>query len=396
MNNYQRDTVKGTMPNFKTADYVGRPDHNLYTDELARGRSIDDMCKGSTVPSFDDLTRGLKQLPTGLDARGLTQCLTWYLNIRDTFTPRLSLSVLHTQALIRALRQPLKPFGPQNLDRNALQEWRDKGTFDEAKVLQQQPEDPSTVQTIEPGERTQLHMNLDDQKVSLKHRLPLRHVFTFPFLALHAIVGEALMLGISKAETREAERVTEETKRVLEAKWAARLMEQDTTESALETGDTVGAMQNASEQEAIHRPQSDQPINLDLMKAYRIPKRPRPMERPEDSNKKPATTPAAFSRNPARPLWHTPPTQANPSAPAYNAPSSIPYVNQAWNSTASSSATTSRPQLHDSTYARRDYAPRLPSPQSGGRDNRARDYHGSGRYPEGSGGRTGYTSGYHR
>jgi hypothetical protein len=396
MNNYQRDTVKGTIPNFKTADYVGRPDHNLYTDELARGRSIDDMCKGLTVPSFDDLTRGLQHLPTGLDARGLTQCLTWYLNIRDTFTPRLSLSVLHTQALIRALRQPLKPFGPQNLDRNALQEWRDKGTFDKTKRLQQQSEDPSTAQAIEPGERTQLHMNLDDQSVSLKHRLSLRHVLTFPFLTLQAIVGEALMLGISKAETRQAERIAEVRKRELEAKWAARLMEQSTTESALESGDTTEAVQTLVEQEAIIQPQIDQPLNLDLMKAYRIPKRPRPIERPEDSNKRPATTPVVASRIPTHPLLTTPSIQPDFYAPPSNVPSSAPCMNQAWNSPASSSATTSRPPLHDAIYARQDYAPRLPSPQSGGRDGRARAYHGSGRNPEGSNGRTGYASGYHR
>ncbi|KAL6704942.1 hypothetical protein ACN47E_007487 [Coniothyrium glycines] len=209
MNNYQRDAVKNTLPDFRTADYRGTPDSNLSTDDLARGKTIEDMCRGYTLPTFDDLLRGLQHMPTGLNARGLTQCLNWYADMRDTFSPTLEMNVLHAQALISALRQPLEPLGTRNLDRYALQEWREKGWFEEARVARRLP-----VCGVEEKEsevdRPQLLMDLDRQNVLLRHRLPLRHVFTFPFLAVHEVVGEALRMGIRKAEARRVEREREE------------------------------------------------------------------------------------------------------------------------------------------------------------------------------------------
>ncbi|KAF1835904.1 hypothetical protein BDW02DRAFT_261599 [Decorospora gaudefroyi] len=210
MNTFQRDTVKRLLPDFKTDILKGKHDRKLHTAHLTPGRYVQDQRTGFTVPTFDNLLCGLKHLPSGLDARGLTECLVWYLSFRDSFTPKLDLNVLHTQALIRALRLPLKPFGPQNLDCNALKEWKEKGRFEERKVGYESKNPTATTEKIEQHGRTRLHMNLDNHEVKLDVTLPLRHILTFPFLALHNVLGSALKLGIEKAENRKAERQSAE------------------------------------------------------------------------------------------------------------------------------------------------------------------------------------------
>ncbi|KAI4689363.1 uncharacterized protein J4E88_002715 [Alternaria novae-zelandiae] len=225
MNQFQRDSVKKIIEGFKTDTINGKHDANLHTDHLEPGRYIADRRSGYVLPTFSDLLGGLNHLPSGLDARGLTECLSWYLHVRDSFTPKLELNVLHTQALIRALRIPLKRYGPQNLDCNALKEWKEKGRFEERKVYYEPARFTSTGTGDEAQKRSRLYMNLDNHEVKLDYQLQLRHVLTVPFLALHSVMGEALKLGIEKAENRMTERVTAEGKKMLEAKWAARVAE---------------------------------------------------------------------------------------------------------------------------------------------------------------------------
>ena len=170
-----------------------------------------DKRNGFTVPALDDLTRGLHHLAAGLDARCLTECLDWYLSWRNAFTPPLQLNVLHVQALSRALRIPLKPFGPQNLDVNALEEWKAKGRRFEERHVSQRALITSTIHGLSRDEdaearRNRIEINLNSERVALHFQLPIRHVLTFPFLALHGVVGEAIKLGIAKAETRRMER----------------------------------------------------------------------------------------------------------------------------------------------------------------------------------------------
>lgn len=209
INQIQRDTVKGTIPEFRTTTYKGTGTRNLRTDQFVPGNYIEGVRKGYSLPTFEDLVRGLQHLPSGLDARDLTQCLSWYLDIRNTFTPQLDLNVLHTQALIRALRQPLKPFGPQNLDRNALIEWQSKGKFENREVEDRKPPD-KIITTQKQHTRSQMQIDLNEGVVDMTITLPLRHVLTFPFLALHKVVGEALKLGIKKAASREAKRTLDD------------------------------------------------------------------------------------------------------------------------------------------------------------------------------------------
>src|SRR3954466_7745528 len=98
MSQFQRNTVKTSIPGFKTESYHGKHTRSLCTSHLSPGKYITERRDGFTVPSFDDLLRGLVNLPCGLDARDLTECLKWYLSVCDTFTPALEFTVLHVQA----------------------------------------------------------------------------------------------------------------------------------------------------------------------------------------------------------------------------------------------------------------------------------------------------------
>ncbi len=205
MEEYRRALMKVKSPSIETLKYTGGNNGTLYTDTLARGKFLEQASKTLTLPSFDDLLRGLKYLPSGPDARGLTQCLTWYLRMRDKFTPRLDLNVLHTQSLIRALRHPLTPIQPENLDKQTLQEWRDKGTFPSLDVWDEEPPcAPLLKQDKLP--RAQIHLNLDNESVKTAFPLAIRYVLMLPFCRVQTFVRDALELGIRKAEQRREER----------------------------------------------------------------------------------------------------------------------------------------------------------------------------------------------
>lgn len=209
MNQIQRDAMRKRLPAFKTIGYEGKGDPDMRTRDLKPGTYLDDRLQGFTVPSFDDLVRGLRSIPTGPDARALTQCLLWYLQVRDTFQPRLELNVLHAQALIRALRQPLQPVGKRNLNRLALEQWQRESSSNKidskyvgSGVNKERREPNQTAKSA--GERAVI--NSEENTVQAEIRIPLRNILTFPFLALHGVVSKAFQMGIDKAERRRAVR----------------------------------------------------------------------------------------------------------------------------------------------------------------------------------------------
>lgn len=65
MNQIQRDTVQRPLPAFKTSDYQGEGDSDTHIDQLQPGTNLEKKIKGYTVPTFDDLLRGLAFTPTG-------------------------------------------------------------------------------------------------------------------------------------------------------------------------------------------------------------------------------------------------------------------------------------------------------------------------------------------
>ncbi|KAI4693767.1 uncharacterized protein J4E84_002343 [Alternaria hordeiaustralica] len=355
MNQFQRDSVKKVIEGFKTDTINGKHDANLHTDHLEPGRYIADRRSGYVLPTFGDLLSGLNHLPSGLDARGLTECLSWYLHVRDSFTPRLELNVLHTQALIRALRIPLKRYGPQNMDCNALKEWKEKGRFEERKVYYEPARPTSTESGDEAQKRSRLHMNLDNHEVKLDYQLQLRHVLTVPFLVLHSVMGEALKLGIEKAENRMNERVTAEGKKMLEAKWAARVAENAEPE---EQARDVEAQQL---QAMMEKPEPIVRAEDSAEKPYRIPRTSLTAEALRTLAPAPRRTSASQSPNDG-PLGHR---VAGSSMQAFGRQShGTPepmYLDRAWGTPSPSSAYAPR-----SVYGRREYeSPRQTDQRNG-------------------------------
>ncbi|KAF9693153.1 hypothetical protein EKO04_008631 [Ascochyta lentis] len=208
MNQIQRDNARHVLPDFKTTGYQGKGDANQYTDHLKPGAYLEKRLKGYITPTFDQLLRGLKHLPDGQDARGLTHCLFWYHNICNTFTPKLELNVLHTQALIRALRQPVSTIGSRNLDRLVLDDWRHQKHVEKVSItnMKTRIQKQNSKQSAKTCSRSQAMLDIHKDPIDLKVRvkIPIRHILTFPFLALHGIVSEALQLGIDNAEERKS------------------------------------------------------------------------------------------------------------------------------------------------------------------------------------------------
>ncbi|KAI4649327.1 hypothetical protein J4E93_003643 [Alternaria ventricosa] len=371
MNQFQRDSVKKIIEGFKTDTINGKHDANLHTDQLEPGRYIADRRSGYVLPTFGDLLGGLNHLPSGLDARSLTECLSWYLHVRDSFTPKLEFNVLHTQALIRALRIPLKRYGPQNLDCNALKEWKEKGRFEERKVYYE-PARPTSRETGDTAQkRSQLHMNLDNHEVKLEYQLQIRHVLTSPFLALHRVMGEALKLGIEKAENRMTERVTAEGKKMLEAKWAARVAADADPEKQSENLEVQQPLVMAEKAEPIVRGEES------TEKPHRVPRTSLTAEALRTLAPAPRRTSASQPPN-GGPLGHHAPTV--PSTQAFGRqPHGTPgpvYFDRAWGTPSPSSAYAPR-----SVYGRREYeSPRQTDQRNvmhrgGWGDNRGGSYH---------------------
>ena len=344
MNQFQRDSVKKIIEGFKTDTINGKHDANLHTDHLEPGRYIADRRSGYVLPTFSDLLGGLNHLPSGLDARGLTECLSWYLHVRDSFTPKLELNVLHTQALIRALRIPLKRYGPQNLDCNALKEWKEKGRFEERKVYYEPARPMSTRTGDEAQKRSRLYMNLDNHEVKLDYQLQLRHVLTVPSLALHSVMGEALKLGIEKAENRMTERVTAEGKKMLEAKWAARVAENVEPEEQARNVETQQLQAMMEKPEPIVRAEDS------AEKSHRVPRTSLTAEALRNLAPAPRRTSASQPLN-GGPLGHR---VAGSSTQAFGRQShGTPepmYLDRAWGTPSPSSAYAPR-----SVYGRREY-----------------------------------------
>lgn len=273
VNQFFRDVLKNEVPDFKVTKFQGKPSRNLYTDHLAPSKLLNGSRYGFVVPNFDELLEGLVHLPAGLDARDLTQCLAWYLGVRDTFTPRLNLNVLHTQSLVRALRMPLKPYGPRNLDKLALQEWKEKGQFAKRRVDEEEGSSGISRCNHSPEQlkRSRVTIDTETETLGVDVVVKLRHVLTFPYLAIGGMVSMALELGIEKAEARRAAREVQEgiEKPHLED------MEGTTEESSHKNN--TAPMSSGGEtgpQDVDPGPQEMPSIGMPV--GYKIPKRKRP------------------------------------------------------------------------------------------------------------------------
>ncbi|KAL5457921.1 hypothetical protein PMIN06_003641 [Paraphaeosphaeria minitans] len=211
VNQFFRDVLKHEVSDFKVSNFQGKPDRNLYTDHLRPSKLLNGSRYGFVVPTFGQLLEGLVYLPVGLDARGLTQCLAWYLDLRDTFTPRLDLNVLHAQSLMRALQMPLRPYEPRDLDKLALQEWKENEQFAKRRADEQESSDADRVDhSPKQLTRSRVTINTDTETLGVDVVVKLRHILTFPYLAIGRMLCKAFELGIEKAESRKVAREAEE------------------------------------------------------------------------------------------------------------------------------------------------------------------------------------------
>jgi hypothetical protein len=226
----------------------------------------------------------------------------------------------------------------------------------------------STKIEVTDQKRSQLHMNLDDHEVKLDVQLPLRHVLVFPFLALHGVVGEALKLGIEKADARKAEAEAAEGRRKLEAKWAARLAENADPEGEQEVPEI------AKEPEPVVKPEEQ------IEGPYRMRRRALTMEALRTLAPAPKKTPTAPPVNGGPFVYRTPtgPRAAASSTQSIGrqpfVPPELTYSNRVWGAPAPSSAYAPHP-----AYERREYDSTRLADQRGGReDGRGASYHQRG------------------
>jgi hypothetical protein len=192
---------------------LGTPCLNLHT--LGMGGIKATYGRGYIVPMYESLVAGLKLLPTGSDARELTNCTTWYLQHRDLFTPWLELNIPHTQSLVRALRQPLEPAGGRNMDALGSEEWTKNKKF--SGIRPEGTEITKKMPTLEQESRpknSRLTVSTATSKVSVDVNVRLCHVLLFPFLTIMGVTGEYWKLekrrveelGSEESEDEEPER----------------------------------------------------------------------------------------------------------------------------------------------------------------------------------------------
>lgn len=275
MNQIQRDAIRILLPDFKTAGYKGQGDENPYTDHLKPGAYLEKKLKGYTLPNFDDMLHGLQYLPSGSDAKGLTHCLAWYQDICSSFTPKLELNVLHTQALICALRLPLNQTDSKNWDQFTLTQWRAHGRAERAAIADVKSGNQYKKKSTENSKhcsKSQAVFNIykDPIDLSMHVNVPIRHILGFPFLALHGIVCEAFQMGIAKAECRRVARkgLMTPPKTAKPQKDEEKVNQQRTRKRRLQT-DTVNEVQS------VHTPKRQR--TLDASREWlvvRTPKRP--------------------------------------------------------------------------------------------------------------------------
>ncbi|KAF2870753.1 hypothetical protein BDV95DRAFT_607888 [Massariosphaeria phaeospora] len=287
-----------------------KPTRDLYTDHLlpsnsnskskSKPQSKSKSTKsplshpGLTLPTFADLLRGVKSLPTGLDARGLTQCLSWYLHNRDLFTPRLDLNVLHMQALLRALRVPLKGFGGRNLDRVGLAEWVERGWSGvevQGNINDDRDDDgkgegagagagagASASASAGAGAHvavSRIEIDVDNEDVKLNLQLPLRSVLMLPFISIQALVGRALEKGVQRAEAKRVVRRQKEVG-IKKQKEAAVDVDVEVEVQATHAHAHVELREQQQNQQNQQRQTQNQPLTLAVaLNGYRIPKRAR-------------------------------------------------------------------------------------------------------------------------
>lgn len=171
-----------------------------------------------SVPSFEQLVEGVKRMPVGIGRRHLSSVLEWYVGVRDAFTPRLELNVLHTRALVQAMRFPLRRYGPQNVDAAVLSSYR-RGGGDAISGPIPMPLSPSlslssSLPSLHTGdkkrEKSKITLNVPRQTVEVEVSLRVGSVLLMPYFGVGGLFCAALEWGVGMAEGRRRGRLERE------------------------------------------------------------------------------------------------------------------------------------------------------------------------------------------
>lgn len=166
------------------------------------------------MPSFEQLVEGVRRMPVGIGRRHLSSVLEWYVGVRDSFTPRLELNVLHTRALVQAMRFPLRRYGPQNVDAAVLSSYRRGGgdaIFGPIPMpLSLSSSLPSSNSGNKKLKRSKITLNVPRQTVEVEVLLRVGSVLLMPYLGVGGLVCAALEWGVGRAEGRRRGRLERE------------------------------------------------------------------------------------------------------------------------------------------------------------------------------------------
>lgn len=215
VNQWLRDALRGSGGYVKGSGGIplgavmGRGEARLDTEGM-HPRKIAGAERGGEVCSLRDLVRGVRRWPWGVGRRALTRVLEWYVRVEGGFTPRLEVSVLCVGAVVRALGfGEERGTGPMNLDGAVLGAWRGEGGVE--RVVQWEEEgEKEKEKEGEDLRRSRVRINEAGEMVGVDVVLHLRHVLTFPYMAVGGMLCAALEMGIEKAEARKAEREARE------------------------------------------------------------------------------------------------------------------------------------------------------------------------------------------
>lgn len=167
-----------------------------------------------SVPSFEQLVEGVRRMPVGIGRRHLSSVLEWYVGVRDAFTPRLELNVLHARALVQAMRFPLRRYGPQNVDAAVLSSYR-RGGGDAISGPVPVPlplplSSLSSSNSQVKREKSRITLNVPRQTVQVEVSLRVGSVLLMPYFGVGGLFCAALEWGVGRAEGRRRGRLERE------------------------------------------------------------------------------------------------------------------------------------------------------------------------------------------
>ena len=171
-----------------------------------------------------------------------------------------SLRILKSTGSFHA--QPL--FRVQRKDEATLEGGRQNGLIVEGKDKTSMLRSEHQPLQMDTSKKSRIELNVDDESFKLHLQLSLRHIFTFPFLAMIGMASKGIEMGVGEAEENRATRISQ---------------------TKMDNGaDKKGATTVGLREDSATIAQQPKERTRGLSPSYRIPKRPRPFEEDDTAN----------------------------------------------------------------------------------------------------------------